>query len=175
MATQTKQPKKIKVEKTDEVADLEKVISGRNLVFVGYEKVNFSDLSGVRSILRKGGGALRVSKNTLMQIALKNKSVNPPDEVFKGMTALAITGDDFAAAGKAIAESEKGDKLKIKGGYHDGKVVDAAYVKKLANIPPRQTLYAMLVGYLQSPLSSLAQTLQAVADKKKAEASTPAA
>lgn len=169
------QVKKIKPEKTTEVALLEKLVVGRNLVFVGYDSVNFTELSGVRNVLRKGGGVLRISKNTLLLRALKNQKIDAPEALFTGMTALAITGEDFAAAGKALADSEKAEKLKIKGGFHDGKVVDAAYVKKMANIPPRQVLYAMLVGYLQAPLSGLAAMLQAVADKKKAEGETPAA
>ncbi|MBL8995493.1 MAG: 50S ribosomal protein L10, partial [Spirochaetia bacterium] len=64
------------------------------------------------------------------------------------------------------------DKISIKGGYFEGKFVDAAFVKKMANIPPRDVLLAHLVGSLMGPISNLVFTLQAIAQKK--EAGTPA-
>ena len=51
-------------------------------------------------------------------------------------------------------------------GVTDFAYVDAEGVKKLAAIPSREVLLAMLVGCLQSPIAKLAYALKAVADQK---------
>jgi len=67
--------------------------------------------------------------------------------------------------------------VKWKGGYVDGAVYDGAGMAKVADLPPKQLLIAMVVAGVASPvtgfvntlsglLSDLVYTLQSVADKK---------
>jgi large subunit ribosomal protein L10 len=62
------------------------------------------------------------------------------------------------------------DKLVIKAGLYNGKVMDAAAVNALATVPSKEVLLAQLLGLLQSPVSGLARVLGAVAEKKTATA-----
>ncbi len=50
----------------------------------------------------------------------------------------------------------------------DGTFQSAANIDALAKIPPRDTLYAMILGAFQSPLTSLAATLASIAEQKAA-------
>jgi hypothetical protein len=62
------------------------------------------------------------------------------------------------------------DKLVIKAGSFDGKVLDKAGVQALASIPSREELLSKLLGVMQSPVSGFARALAALAEKKQAEA-----
>ena len=66
----------------------------------------------------------------------------------------------MAAAARAFKDaSEICPALRLRGGYVEGKVVDAARVEKLAQIPSRETLLAQLAGMLKAPLRRLAYGL----------------
>ena len=58
------------------------------------------------------------------------------------------------------------NKMEIKAGYCDGKVIDANAVNTLASIPSKEQLIANLLSMLNAPVSALARTLQAIADKQ---------
>ena len=82
------------------------------------------------------------------------------------MNALAISYDDPVAPAKILKEYEdKVETFELRKGFLDGKVVDTATVKELANIPPKETLIGRMLGSLQGPLSGLAVALQAIIDK----------
>lgn len=170
MTTKAPSKRKPKQHKVDAVASFEKEVQGKALIFVDYEGAPFIDLAQIRKDLRGGGGMLRVIKNTYMRVALESQKIQPAEEVYKGMSAVAIIGSDFSTGGKILFDAEKADKISIKGGYFEGKFVDAAFVKKMANIPPRDVLLAHLVGSLMGPISNLVFTLQAIAQKKEAGA-----
>ena len=57
------------------------------------------------------------------------------------------------------------DFLKIKAGFVDGKILTAAEVKALAEIPSKEVLIGRLMGSLQSSLYGFAYAIQAIIDK----------
>jgi large subunit ribosomal protein L10 len=78
----------------------------------------------------------------------------------------SISADPVAAA-KVVHEFAKtNDKLVVKAGSYNGKVLDAAGVNALATVPSKEVLLAQLCGLLQSPMSGLARAVAAVAEKK---------
>ena len=78
-----------------------------------------------------------------------------------------MNGDGFDAA-KVVHEFDKTkDKLVVKAGSYNGKVLDAAGVNALASVPSKEVLLAQLCGLLQSPVSGLARVLSAIAAQKE--------
>ena len=67
------------------------------------------------------------------------------------------------------------DKLVVKAGAFDGKLLDKAGVNSLASIPAKPVLLAQLAGLLNSPVARFARVLAAVAEKKEAPAAEAAA
>ena len=55
--------------------------------------------------------------------------------------------------------SEEHENLKIKGGILGNRVIDAAAVEELVNLPSRDQLIARAVGGLKSPISGLMSVL----------------
>ena len=56
--------------------------------------------------------------------------------------------------------------IKIKAGFYEGKVVDAATVQSLAKVPPKDVLLSMFIGGLNSMVAGLARAVNAVAEQK---------
>ena len=89
------------------------------------------------------------------------------------MTGPLIYGisEDAIAAAKVVNDfSKSNEKLVIKAGSFDGKVMDKAGVQALASIPSREELLSKLLFVMQSPVSGFARALAALAEKKQAEA-----
>ena len=157
---------KVLNEKKQAVAQMvEKLQKAQAGVFVDYRGLTVSEDTDLRNKLRAAGVEYKVIKNTLTRFAAKEVGYDELDPILNGPTSLAISYEDPVAPAKVIAEFAKGnDKLEIKSGFLDGKVISIDEIKTLANTPSRDVLIAKLMGSLNSPVSSLARVLQAIVD-----------
>ena len=104
--------------------------------------------------------------HTLTGRACDEVGLSDMKQYLTGMTAIAIGTTDAIAPAKVLKEyAEKIESFNILAGYLDGKVVDDATVKQLADIPSKEVLIAKFLGSIKSPLYGLAYALQAVVDK----------
>ena len=132
------------------------------VIFTDYKGMTVAELSELRRLLRGDGIEYRVIKNTLARIASKDTSVSVAGSVFKGPLAVALGyGDPVGAAKKVIEFTKKNEKLKLRGGVIEGKIVDGEEVKVIAALPSRIVLMSMLAATLQAPLGKLAVALSA--------------
>jgi large subunit ribosomal protein L10 len=81
----------------------------------------------------------------------------------EGPTGLVFGYEDVVATAKALADfaKEHDQRPAVKVGIMDRKVIDAAQVARLANLPPREQLLAELAGAMQAPIAQLAWALEA--------------
>ena len=120
----------------------------------------------MRKALREAGVKYMVMKNSLTGRACDEVGLSDMKQYLTGMTAIAIGTTDAIAPAKVLKEyAEKIESFNILAGYLDGKVVDDATVKQLADIPSKEVLIAKFLGSIKSPLYGLAYALQAVVDK----------
>ena len=175
---------KILQQKQEAVAALtEKLKNAAAGVLVDYKGINVADDTKLRKELREAGVEYAVVKNTLLRFAAKEVGYDALDSVLEGTTALAQSDGDQVVAAKILtkyAEDSKG-KFVVKAGFVDGNVLDAAGVKELANLPPKEVLVAKALGGLNAPITGfvtvlngtmkgLVVALNAIAEKKGAEA-----
>ena len=145
----------------------EKLGKAKSIVFVSFLGTNVESDTKLRADVRNAESDYKVYKNTLLQRALKELGIEGADEYLHGSTSVAIDYKDEVGVAKVISNAAKeNEKLQIKFGIVNGKVVDEKYVKQLANIPSREELYAKLAFLLKAPMQKLAIGLKAVADKK---------
>ena len=164
------------------VADLaEKLKNSPAGVVVNYQGITVEDDTKMRKALREAGVCYTVMKNSLTGRACDEVGLSDMKQYLSGMTAIAIGTTDAVAPAKVLKEyAEKIESFQILAGYLDGKVVDEATVKQLADIPSKEVLIAKFLGSIKSPLYGLAYALQAVVDKdgeaapEAAEAATEA-
>ena len=167
-------------EKQAVVAELaEKLKNAQGGVLVDYSGTSVAVDTEMRRAMRNAGVEYAVVKNTLTKLAINQVGFEALDDVLNGPTALAISHDDPVAAAKVICEyaNKKDSTLKVKGGFVDGKVISAAEVQALSELPSKEALVAQVLGTMVAPLTGfvtvlngnirgLAVALKAIADKK---------
>lgn len=150
---------KAKTQNIDEIK--EKINNAQSVVLVDYRGLNVEQLTELRSRYRKAGVEYKVYKNTMMRFAFKDSGLEEFNEFLKGPSAVAFGYDDPVQVAKITAEFAKAnDKLEIKAGIVDGKVIDVAGVNSLAELPSREVLVAQALGGLNAPIQGFANVLQ---------------
>ncbi len=153
------------------------------IIITDYRGLPTPDLAGLRNQLRGMHASYHVAKNTLVVLALQRAGLPTPEKLLEGPTALAFLTSDIAGPARAINAFFKEKGLPVRGAIVGQSVYDAKGVESLATLPPREQVYAQVIGAIQGPaaslvgvlngaLSELIRTLQAQADKGGA---TPAA
>ena len=138
------------------------------------------EVQALRRSVREAGATMKVYKNTVMNIALKETDQPSLEEILHGPSAFVFAGSDVAAAAKAVKEFAKtNENLEIKGGLMEGKAVSAAEVEAIASLPSREELYAHIAAAINGVATGLATCISGVprglAQVTKAVADTKAA
>ena len=127
-------------------------------------------MTKLRAQAREQGVYLRVLKNTLVRRAVADTAFAGLADQMVGPLVYGISADPVAAAKVLHQFAKADDKIVIKAGSYEGKVLDAAQVAELASIPSREELLSKLLYVMKAPLSGFARGLAALAEKKQAEA-----
>ena len=140
----------------------------KSIVFVDYRGLSVAEDTVMRRNFRNENVSYKVCKNTLFKLALKEIGINDFDEkLFEGTTA-AVFGNDEVAPARLFCKSAKDfNKMEVKFGIVDGKIMDKNAIEALAKVPSREVLIAMLLGTLQGPISAFARALKEIAEKKQ--------
>jgi large subunit ribosomal protein L10 len=139
------------------------------VIVCDYKGMTVEALEGVRSLARENDVEVRVIKNTLAGIALKNANC---EELELTNTNIFIWGEDQIATCKVAdksAEANKGN-FSIKAGVIESKVADIATINAMAKLPGREELLGMLLNVWNGPARAITIGLQALATKKEEEA-----
>jgi large subunit ribosomal protein L10 len=142
------------------------VAQAQTIVVAEYRGIPVADITSLRANARKNGVYLHVLKNTLARRAVQGTPFEALGDKMVGPLMYSISADAVAAA-KVVHEFAKtNDKLVIKGGAYNGKVLDVAAVTALASVPSKEVLLAQLLGVMKSPITSMAIVLNALSAKK---------
>lgn len=113
----------------------------------------------LRKRVKEAGGSVKVAKNNLVKLALKDTKAEGVTDLLKGPTILAYSKDPIAAARVAVKYAKENDKLVILGGAMGASILDANAVKALAELPSLDELRAKLIGLLNAPATKIARTI----------------
>lgn len=158
-------------EKVALVAEVKERLETSTAVMVTeYRGLTVSQLQDLRGQLRPAGGKYKVYKNTLVRRAAEEAGIDLGEDNLLGPTALTFaepteTGErgDVVTVAKVLKDFAKTNpNLVLKGGYFDGKAIDADDIRALADIEPREVLLAKLAGLMAAPMQQFASLLGAV-------------
>jgi large subunit ribosomal protein L10 len=163
------------------VAELAEKLKVTKAAFLAdYRGLNVEQANALRRKLQAVGVEYRVIKNTLLRLAAKDTGVACLDEHMSGPNAIALVTDDPVAPAKALIEFAKQNNVfELKAGMLDGKLLAAADIKALAELPSREELLAKMLGSMSAPATnfvgvlaavprSFVQVLAAIKDQKEA-------
>jgi large subunit ribosomal protein L10 len=148
-------------EKEAVIAEAAQLLSDRENLFVSdYRGLTVEQLTELRGKLRESGATFKVVKNTLGGIAADRSGRENAKELLTGPTAVTFCGEDLVAAAKALADfARTNPQLVVRGGLLSAALIDAAGVKALASLPPRDVLVAQVVGTMAAPITGLVTVL----------------
>lgn len=160
------------LEKEKKIAELAEKISGAKMVvFADFRGLNVEQDTKLRNKLRAAGIEYRVAKNTLIEKAANLKGITGIHEYLHGPTAVAFGHDDLTAPARILTEAARETKiLQIKGGMMDSKPLTKEQVGRLAELPGREILLAMLCGTLMAPVTGFVRALDQIKENKAATA-----
>jgi large subunit ribosomal protein L10 len=149
--------------KIERVAELKEQIDGSTaLLLTEYRGLTVSELTELRKSLREGGASFSVIKNTLMRRALEQTDAAELGTLFDGPSAVAFVQEDPVAAAKSVtAAAKKFPALVLKGGFVEGRLLNAEEAKSLADLESREVMLSKLAGLMKGEMSRAAAVFQA--------------
>ncbi|GGP28327.1 50S ribosomal protein L10 [Silvimonas amylolytica] len=151
------------------------VAKAQTLVVAEYRGIEVASMTLLRKQARESGVYLRVLKNTLARRAVEGTPFAGLADHMVGPLVYGISEDPVAAAKVLNDFAKKDDKIVVKAGSYDGKVLDAAGVSALASIPSREELLSKLLYVMKAPVAGFARALAALAEKQGGGEAAPAA
>ena len=123
-----------------------------------YSGISVNQMIELRRAMKAGGVDFTIVKNTLLSLAAEEAQKPQLKEIVDGPTAIALGYDDPVEAAKAMADFIRtgGTTLAIIGAVMgDGAPMSSSEFTRLAALPPKPILLAMLLGQLQSPIARM--------------------
>ena len=151
-------------EKTESVEELKERFNGvHTAVLTEYRGLTVRQLSDLRKQLKGAAAEYKVVKNRLARIAIKDSPLDGLGKHLTGPTGVAYTKKDPVPVAKALqAFLRSNPALTIKVGIVEGKVLEPAALKSLADLPSKDALRAQIVGAVQGPMGKIVTLLTAV-------------
>jgi large subunit ribosomal protein L10 len=166
-------------EKVAEVEILtEKMQKSEGVILADFSGLTVIEVNELRVKCREQGVEFRVVKNSLARRAATAADLTDLDGLFSGPTAIAFGFESPVEPAKVLAEfAKQNEKIQIKGGLAEGKLISVAEVEALGALPGRDELLAMIargfnaptqgfVNVLQGTVSAFVRALSAVADQR---------
>ena len=136
-----------------------KLDKAQSVAIVDYSGTSVNDQVKLRTSISEAGGEMLVAKNRLINVAVGEGKLS---ESLDGMNAIVFSYEDAVSALKKLFDFHKEEeKLTIKQGLMDDKVLSPAEVEALSKLPGKDKLIAMLLNRLQSPATGLVNVLKA--------------
>ena len=139
--------------------------SSKTMAVVSYQGLTVSELIELRRTLAQKGSRLGVYKNTMVARALKDAGIEGLNEYLEGPNAIVFSEDVSSGVAALYKFSRFHEKLVLKAGLVEGKVVDADGLKEVAKLPSKEVLLSMFCMVLNEPMASLARAIDAIANK----------
>src|SRR5216110_2186908 len=148
-------------EKPDIVSDLsDKLKQSPYVLVTDYQHMKVADFSELRNRLAPAGAEMHVVKNNFLKRAMADSGFPDIGDQLVGQTAVVTGGKDVAPVAKIFKTFATEFKIAaLKVGFVDRAVLSAADLDTLAELPPRETLQAQLLGLLLSPATRLVRLL----------------
>ena len=155
-----------KIQKKEFVKKIKETFSGIGLlVITHYNGLKTSETDELRLKLREIGGAFQVTKNSLMQLVLKENKNKELKALFTGPVAIMYSKDEVSAAKIAVNFSKEHDKLIVLGGLIGDKFLEQKDVLKIASLPSLDEIRTKLVTLIQTSAKNIAFALKFAAIK----------
>lgn len=143
------------------VEDLKgKFATTKVIIVTDYKGLNVAQMTELRRKLSDAGVEYQVVKNTLLTRASNGTDAELLNDVFKGPSGIALSFDDPVAPAKVLTQFAKDNqKLEIKAGVMNGKLMDLDAITALSKLPSREELLAQVLSAMNAVPAGLVRAL----------------
>jgi len=145
------------------VEKLQSRLENTKAIFIAdYAGLNVKSQQILRAKVKEAGGELKVTKNTLLKIAMKNNDIDVDtiSTELEGQNITLFATDDPIAPLKVVVDFAKEHEIPtIKAGILDKEILSMEKIKQLASLPSKQQLIAQLIGQIKAPTTGLVNVL----------------
>ena len=155
------------------VADLTGLLNdSKMVVYAKYEGLTVAELQELRKLARESGVKIKVVKNRLVKVAMKEIAAykNTDVSALTGQLLYAVGSDEDFDAAKVLAKFAKTHaKMELVGGFNaEGTTLSTEEVKTLGSLPSKNELIAQVVDTLLSGINGIVSGLEEHAEKATA-------
>ena len=138
------------------------------VILANFTGVTVSDTADLRASLAAEKAEFHVVKNSSFRVAAKAFGLPEVDSALSGPTALIVGGKNPAGVAKVLKKFfETKQKLEVKVGILDKKVISAADLSAIADLPPFDALRAQFLSLLTSNAAAFVRVLDAKVKKEE--------
>jgi large subunit ribosomal protein L10 len=132
------------------------------LYLTDFSGLDVRSMTLLRRQIRDSGGEYLVVKNRLVKLAVADLDIPDISEALLGPTGVVLGYGGVVEPAKVVSDfaKEHDDRPVFKLGILDNKLVSAAEIQRMAELPPREQLLAELVGALEAPMAALVNALE---------------
>jgi len=154
-------------QKKDLVKEMATVLSDAEVVLTAdYSGLTSNELNELRKTTREAGVFVKLVKNNMLKMALKNSQFSSMSDNVSGPQIVAVGKEDAGKFAKSIKDFiDKHENLKPKAINYQGQDLDISELKKLASLPTYEEAIAKLLSVMQGPIQKLMGTMKAVPNK----------
>ena len=140
------------------VAELAELFaSAKGTVGATYTGLSVQDMQELRKLAREQDVTIKVVKNRLVRVALSQdkKFASADTSLLGGQLVYAFSSDDEVAPAQILAKFAKAHpEMQLIAGFDgEGRSLDTATVKALADLPTKEQLRGQVVSVIAAPLT----------------------
>ena len=157
--------KKILEQKQAVVKEItDKLENAKTFLLLNYQGLTVSEFAELRRSLREVNSDVKIYKNTLMNLALKDKNIELNDYM-SGPNAYLFS-DSIIEPIKVVCKfAKEHPALEVRVGYIDNEIADVKVINQYATIPSMEGLLTMFAGGLIEHVRNLSIGLNLYAEK----------
>ena len=154
-------------QKQDLVKEMSAVLNDAEVVLTAdYSGLTANESNELRKSTREAGVFVKLVKNNMLKMALKESQFSSMSENIFGPQIVAVGKEDAGKFAKSIKEFiDKHENLKPKAINYQGQDLDISELQKLASLPTYEEAISKLLSVMQGPIKKLMGTMQAVPGK----------
>lgn len=138
------------------------------VILANFTKVTVADVAELRSRLAAEKAEFHVVKNSSLRVAAKALGLPDFEGSLTGPTAVVVGGKNPAGVAKILKKFfEEKQKLEVKVGVLEKKVISASDLAKIADLPPFEALRSQLLGLFMQNAAAFVRVIDAKVKKEE--------
>jgi len=128
-----------------------------------YDRITVDEIAELRAQLSEHDAEFHVVKNTILNVAAKERELPELSDHLTGPTAIIVGGNNPSGVAKVICEFfKKKEKVELKAGILNDRSLSKEEIETLSKLPGLEALRAQLLGLLTQPGTRFVRVINAV-------------